>query len=65
MDLQHYQNEEIGSEKRGLNMGAGKSLPEVIRDRKAFVVEFDGPNDGRNPKNWPSPTRSCFTPIPE
>jgi DHA1 family multidrug resistance protein-like MFS transporter len=40
-----------------LPMGGGKPFPELVKDRKAYVVEFDGPTDGWNPQNWPSSRR--------
>ena len=45
---------------RGLPMGGGKPLPETIKDRKAYVVEFDGSADEWHPQNWPASTTSVI-----
>lgn len=45
---------ESGAKLSDLSMGGGKSLPKILGQRNAHVVEFDGPDDPWNPQNWPS-----------
>lgn len=49
-----------------LPMGGGKPFPELFKDRKAYVVEFDGTTDEWHPQNWPSSRRlviHCKSPL--
>ena len=56
-DASFPQSDGSSSHERCWRMGGHKPFPATIADRKAYVVEYDGPTDARHPKNWPSSTR--------
>jgi len=36
---------------RAFCMGGGRQVPMAF-DEKDYIVDFDGPNDPRDPQNW-------------